>query len=169
MHNLVEFIRSGLAVKRFHTRPTIKEDTVGMHSAGVALFCAILTENTCSTTLLLAALTHDLAEQVYGDIPSPSKKLLDIWGSLGELEDETLDSAGLKFDLSDEERRTLKIADCLDGMYFCVSEKWLGNRSLEDIYHRYDEYLEALTPFTVTESAVINEVHELWSLHDGRK
>ena len=168
-HNLVEFIRAGLAVKRFHTVPTIKEDTVGMHSAGVALFCALLTDYKCSAELLMAALTHDLAEQIYGDIPSPAKHQLGIWGSMNAMEDKALEEAGLLQVLNVYEKRWLKLADCLDGMYFCISEKCLGNGGLDEIYGRYAAYIKELAPFSTTEQAVINEVHELWSIKDERK
>jgi 5'-deoxynucleotidase YfbR-like HD superfamily hydrolase len=156
----VKFIRRGLQVNRFHTRATIKDNTVGHHTAGVALFCILLEEEP-SIHLLKAALFHDLAEHEFGDVPSPTKNYLNVKEAFDKLEEDLLKQVGLDVGLTPEETRTLKIADCLDGMCFCLEEAELGNRQLLDVADRYYDYLSALRPWSEREEMVINEARRI--------
>lgn len=165
LHERIKFIYDGGCVKRYHTKPTIRENTVGQHSFGVAMFCYLLAGESTTPHLLLAALSHDLAEQVTGDISSPTKrKYPDLAAKVQELEYELLGENNLFWEehaLSKEEVETLKLADCLDGMMFCISERSLGNASIADVYHRYYHYCQFhLT--TPRRSEVLAAVHHLW-------
>lgn len=143
----IDFIRLGGLVTRYHTKNTIQPNTVGHHSFGVAWMIYILTDGTPSVNLVYAALSHDLAEQVTGDISSPTKRRFPKLAEMIQLmEDETLEAHGLFFQLTDAEARVLKIADCLDGMLYCVSEFELGNYSIMEVYNRYISYIEKLAP-----------------------
>jgi 5'-deoxynucleotidase YfbR-like HD superfamily hydrolase len=94
----------------------------------------------------MAGLSHDLGEQVIGDIPSPTKRLIGDLGmrALNDLEDQTLSETGLLFSLTEEEQNLLKLADCLDGMLFCISERRLGNRNVVEIFGRFCSYARQL-------------------------
>lgn len=138
-------IRGG-RVRRFHTVPTVAEHTVGHHSFGVAWFIHLLYRGRPPVHMLIAALTHDLAECEVGDIPAPAKRALNSEG-LEQMEGAVLSAAGIEMpDLSPEERRILKMADCMDGMVSCIHERRLGNLYLDAVYDRFLQYVLELKP-----------------------
>ena len=65
-------VLEGGEVKRYHTMPTIGEQTVANHSWGVAVILSWLKPD-ISPKALLKALTHDVAEKQTGDMPAPTK------------------------------------------------------------------------------------------------
>jgi len=137
-------IRRGLVVRRFHQRYTAVVDTVGSHSAGVACIVLALYRGALpSAELLAAALTHDLGEQVTGDIPSPVKKSLDALtkNRLEDMECELLGECGLLYVVTDEEYVVLKFADNLDGFIFCCEELMRGNSLITSVGATYHQYL----------------------------
>lgn len=138
----LDFIIRGAEVTRYHTVKTIVEETVGHHSQMVALLCWLVDPN-CSRNLLVAALAHDLAEHVLGDIPAPSKREFGIGEQVNALEDRLLDNAGLAVRLDLEEKRLLKFADNLQGLIKCGREIEMGNRVMRGVFNRYRSYLEA--------------------------
>ncbi len=141
----VDFIRKGGNTKRYHTINTINENTVAHHSFGVAWMIWMIGVPTVN--LLMAALAHDLAEQVTGDISSPTKRRFPELASMVQLmEDEVLDSHNMFYQLNEEEARTLKMADRMDGMLFCTNEFELGNRAIIEVYNRYVSYVAELKP-----------------------
>lgn len=155
MKDLLQFIMEGGSVVRYHTRPGIKPDTDARHSHGVAMLCSILAgsgpedkrHTLASSTLLMAALTHDLAEQKTGDMSAPAKRALGMGEALGAFELEELRKYNLEYErfLDEEERTILKLADCFDGMMYCCREAALGNRNVRLIWTRYCEYVVTLT------------------------
>ena len=159
--NISTMLRSS-AVKRFHTMRTITDNTIAEHGWGVACLVWEITLGTCSGKLLAASLHHDCAEYVVGDVPAPAKRELGIGEQLNTLEDRILRHQGCvnTEDLSAEERRTLKMADCLDGLLFCVREKGLGNRTIGDVYTKYRDYIIGMSPEGTEQvifTAIINE------------
>jgi 5'-deoxynucleotidase YfbR-like HD superfamily hydrolase len=145
----LEFVRKGGMTKRYHTKNTIHANTVGHHSFGVAWICTFLSESTPSANLLLAALSHDLAEQVTGDISSPTKRKFPAMAEMIQtMETETLGVYHMDYEseLTVDEARILKMADCLDGALFCISEMELGNQGIKDVYGRYCDYIFQLEP-----------------------
>lgn len=162
MKETILFIRNGLETKRFHTITTLVQETVGQHSAGVAMFAYLLTNNDPSRNLILAALVHDSAEHIYGDIPAPSKRAVSSYQTVNDLENQLLSTFGLSFHLTDKEERILKIADVLDGMWFCYRERSFGNVNVKPIFGRYCDYLEELKPNSAIEQEIINVLLELW-------
>lgn len=152
MKELLQFIMEGGSVVRYHTRPGIKPDTNAHHSHGVAMLCSILAgyefgQTKASVALLMAALTHDLAEQKFCDVSAPAKRLLGIGEILGREERGLLESYGLDYEgaLTDGERVVLHLADCFDGMLACCREIALGNRNAMLIWRRYCEYILQVT------------------------
>lgn len=149
---LLQFISEGGSVVRFHTRPGIRPDTDAAHSHGVAMLCSILTGNDergctrASLTLIMSALTHDLAEQKPGDVSAPAKRLLGMGDSLAKVEHEALRFYGLDYErfLNPTELSILKLADSFDGMMYCCREAALGNRNVRLIWGRYCSYIEII-------------------------
>ena len=169
--NHIDFTRLGGLTKRYHTKHVNKENNVAAHSFGVAWMVYFLTEpNTpLNPYLLMSALAHDLAEQVTGDISSPTKrKFPELAAMVQSMEHETLTEYGVGFELNltDEEKRTLKLADCLDGALYCISEVQLGNRSIMEVYNRYMTYIQQLEP-TGRERLVYSAVRLLMREHAG--
>jgi len=160
----IQFAYEGGRVVRFHQHIGHQLDTDARHSHGCAMMVYFLTAGAPSVTLLMAALTHDLAEQVTGDIPYPTKRRLPgLKAAVDTLEDEILAAYELRFELLPRERRTLTLADSLDGMLYCASEAALGNRTaLQNVYYVWDGSLAASAPFNLAEQEVINAVRFIW-------
>jgi len=140
--NRILQLRKGGDVKRFHTVTMLRENLVSAHSWGVAvLICDILPNP--SVNLLKAALYHDVAEHVTGDISAPTKwQFPKLAEALLEVESEVEKRLGLNADLTEEERLILKFADMSDLILFCTQEFRLGNREAVEIINRGLAYLE---------------------------
>lgn len=171
----VRTLFDGSGVKRFHTIPTVTENTVGQHSHGVAMFCMMLEDGNPSAVLLMKALTHDLAEQYTGDVPSPAKRALGVRKEFGEVEEQLLATVGFSIALTEREEVVLKLADCADGMMFCAKERMLGNRSkmIKHAYKNYGTYvndiIQVLEPgeFKERVGRVFKAVAHIWKENKG--
>jgi 5'-deoxynucleotidase YfbR-like HD superfamily hydrolase len=142
LRDQVDFYQRGSEVSRYHTVHTLQRETVGHHSHGVVVLCKILCPD-ASADLLWTAAIHDLAEHHTGDIPSPSKRKYGIGQQVSELEDQLLDAAGLTMpNLTEQEKRILKLADIAQGALFCSREIGLGNIRLKEVFDRYMSYAE---------------------------
>jgi 5'-deoxynucleotidase YfbR-like HD superfamily hydrolase len=112
----------------------------------VALLLRVLLQEDITTRVLYAALLHDLAEQITGDMPADIKRRMGLTANMADLEEAELLLAG--FDppplLTDIERKALKLADCLDGLIFCNREIELGNSAMLFIRARYLQYIDAM-------------------------
>ena len=140
MKETLEFILNGAAVKRFHTVTVLHEETVGHHSHNVAMMCLLLNPY-ASRNLLMAAMFHDLSEHKTGDIPSPAKKEYKITEQVTSLENDLMVSAGIQFPtLTEQEERTLKLADIASGMIYCIQEAQMGNVKMLKILETYSGY-----------------------------
>ena len=158
----IQFAHQGGLVVRFHQHIGHRLNTDAQHSHGVALMTLFLSDGLPSSNLLLAALTHDLAEQVIGDVPFPTKRNVPgLKKTLDEAERDWLRLYDLDFPLTDEERKILTLADSLDGMLYCASEAALGNRTLHVVYVKWLAVVEAATK-TFTQEEVINAVIEIY-------
>jgi 5'-deoxynucleotidase YfbR-like HD superfamily hydrolase len=166
----------GGSVVRYHTRVGIKPDTDAHHSHGVAMLCSILAGRTddgrtqASSELLMAALTHDLAEQKVGDVSAPAKRALGMAAMLAVFEKETLSNYQLDYEqyLTEEEALILKFADCFDGMLYCCRELALGNRNVLLIWRRYCTYAVQITsdqtyfPLALRASTMFESIKEIY-------
>lgn len=146
----IDFMWNGGETRRYHGFRMLMEDTVGHHSYNVA--CIIMkVRPDASAALLRAALKHDVAEHIVGDMPAPSKRAAPDYvhyeaekqGAprevsrvsfrewFGSYEADTAAQHGVQLDedLTVEETWVLKFADSLDGMRFCINEMLLGNRT----------------------------------------
>lgn len=138
----IKYTRAALSVRRYHQYHVAEVDTVGKHSAGVALFINLIDPH-ARKELIMGALFHDLGEFVLGDIPAPTKRMLPIESreAMDKVESDTLASYGYSSDLSDLEHILLKLADYCDGLAYCTEELVRGNRSLKVVGEKYISYL----------------------------
>ena len=140
MKERLDFFAAGADVLRYHTVRTLTQETVGHHSHLVALLCTLIDPD-ASRELLMAALLHDLAEQVTGDIPSPAKHQFGISEQVSEMETKIMRWAGIDFPaLTLDEARILKLADLAQGALFCARELSLGNSRMRPVFDRYYSY-----------------------------
>jgi 5'-deoxynucleotidase YfbR-like HD superfamily hydrolase len=121
----------------------------------------LLTEGMASNALLMAGIVHDLAEHVVGDMPAPTKRKLD--GAIEQIEEELLDKHGLMLPLYEAESRLLNLADIYSSMFFCVSERALGNQQIAVIYDQYLAYVKDLNPYGI-EQEILNCIDVKWGL-----
>lgn len=137
------FLRRGMGVNRYHAYHTQAKDSVGKHSAGVATFLILMNDVMPRAELLAAALMHDIPEGEMGDIPSPAKKAMpeEARIALAHTEQQMLKDAELFYWLTQDEVRQMKLADCLDGLMFCIEERRRGNTELKVCGDRYLSYI----------------------------
>lgn len=160
MKTALQFILDGAAVRRFHTKNVILTETVGHHSHGVAMVALLLNPN-ASRSLLMAALFHDLSEHVTGDIPSPAKREYGINSQVSDLENKLMFEAGIQFpDLTDPDKRILKLADIAHGALFCVQEMNMGNSQMASILNTYLSYARQFI-LTGAESELFNIIEDM--------
>lgn len=161
----------GGSVVRYHTRPGIRPDTDAHHSHGVAMLCSLIMppqedgRTSASTNLLMAALTHDLAEQFASDVSSPAKRALDLGDRLWRVEQEVLDRYNLSYErhLSHDEKIVLRLADGLDMLMYCCRELALGNRNALLIWRRACSYIETFQPPEVHDQAIALRAIEIYN------
>lgn len=158
----IQFIYDGGAVSRFHTVRSINPDNDARHSFGVAWLIYLLTEGLTTANLLMAGLSHDLAEQTVGDVPAPAKRSLGIGEELNALEDKILADAGFGFTISDREQRILKLADNLDGLMYCAQELRMGNRFVAEAGERYWQYIQRQAPLEGPEMDISNAIYAIF-------
>ncbi len=165
----INYVYQGSWVTRFHQHIGHRLDTDARHSHGVAMLCYFLTNGSPSAQLLMAALTHDLAEQEVGDIPFPAKRNLGIREKVNAAEAASLAAAGLTFELTEEEELLLSVADSLDGMLYCAGEAALGNRTLSGIYDAWRNVLkQQCGGLNDTQREVVAAVQQIWESSNAR-
>lgn len=178
----IDFIFNGGATKRYHTWPVLHNQRVDSHSFGVAMLVAhmALSANPedgqgLTVPLLMAALTHDLAEHVVGDLPAPAKRNMsemldmeysDFRAKWGEMEEKLLEDNGLNWDyaLTDTQRRWLKLADAMEGAIFCIRERSMGNSTIAVVFANFRSYIRELL-LANEEPAVleiVNYIDDMW-------
>lgn len=150
----LQFLSEGASVERYHTRIGIKPDSDGRHMHGVMVLASMLAGESvvtghtlASASLLMAAATHDMAEQFCGDVSAPAKRALNLRDMLFKIENDKLKQYGFSYEefLTDEESQILALADCFDGMLYCCRELALGNRNVMLVWRRFCSYIETLT------------------------
>lgn len=119
--------------KRYHTEVLLKEQDVAQHTFNVAWLCWLLSQREPSAELLMSALAHDAGERWTGDLPAPVKRGTGLGGAFDALENAATAKAGwVPPGLSLTEGQILKMADALEGAFFCLRELKLGNRLVVD-------------------------------------
>jgi len=135
MLSRIALTRNGGHVKRWHTKQIIGEQTVGHHSFGVVSLLLILHPNP-SLDLLRAAMWHDMAEQVTGDVPSPILRSEHEFGTCHDkIEAEFMrNKLFVRMDhLPFNDHSWLWACDKLECLLFCREQVALGNKGFENI------------------------------------
>jgi 5'-deoxynucleotidase YfbR-like HD superfamily hydrolase len=164
----LDAIVGGAHTRRFHTVNTIQNNSVGHHSFGVALLCFLIAGGNPSKQLLMAALTHDIGEQFTGDMPAPAKRAMGIRESFGAVEEEALNALGLSFPTDQNDTYILKLADALDGMLFCITERTLGNVGIERAYNNFRGYAVGVLNASDIDHDIFNAINLMWEQVHGR-
>lgn len=124
-----DFIMAAGRTIRCHATPCIKPQSVADHSWGVAALAWWVTAGQATGALMAAAMAHDAAECVTGDIPSPTRSQLNLNPILEELEASILTPYGMSIVLTWEEERILRFCDIAELAMYCIREIELGNRT----------------------------------------
>lgn len=140
--------RAAQRVRRFHTMPTVEEQTVGAHTFGVLHLIMELTDYRASLDLVVAALHHDMQEAIVGDTPSPVlRRLPEFREAYKNAEKHIEDRYELGISLEPNEEWLLKAADRLELALFCLEDWSRGNRQALLMLERVTHYMEtAETP-----------------------
>jgi 5'-deoxynucleotidase YfbR-like HD superfamily hydrolase len=129
------------SVRRYHTQNVIKDQDLAAHQWGVAMICREIMP--ADLHLIEAALTHDLAESITGDIPYTGKKKypkLKQTSLEAEREFAMVNSTPLQ--LTPIEQKCLAWADMFECWLFSMRELSMGNETMRGVA---DTALEALT------------------------
>jgi 5'-deoxynucleotidase YfbR-like HD superfamily hydrolase len=180
----LDFIINGGETVRFHTWPVLRPQRVDSHSFHVAMLCALMAQDAdiadgegLSVPLLMAALTHDLAEWKFGDMPAPTKRELGavfpgFRAKYGEMETEMLEAYGIEWEsmLTLQGTRWLKLADAMQGCLYCIREKMMGNRLIATPFQNFRQYIRDVlngTDPAPMEAQIINYIDDMWEQADG--
>lgn len=158
------YIYDGAKTKRFHTADTLTSQTVGEHSFGVAWLVQLL-DPLCRKEVVLAALSHDLAEHKVGDVSSVAKREYpSLKSTLDMAEAASLRSFNLGYEegLSVDEKRLLKLADLMDGLMFCIRERSMGSRVVVPIYRNFHTYIRSELKLSHREYLILRNIHIKW-------
>lgn len=120
-------------VKRYHTRTTIVQQTLGEHSANAALIVLYLGG---SPRAVVEALYHDLGELYVGDLPAPVKwSNPDLTAVHGAIETEAVNAImpSVLDPLQPLDAFIVKVADLIELLTYCHHERSMGNRTLNDV------------------------------------
>lgn len=138
-------LMEGGTVERWHVE-RIPGQSVAAHSHGVAvIICFIVPQAELTARLLQAALFHDLAEKLSGDLPAPVKwDYPDMAKFLDRLSEDVEAALGINVFLSPREKVILKIADYLDAMFYCYEQRKRGNRYADPIFQRLCWFFQSI-------------------------
>lgn len=138
--NIKTILNSGNVV-RFHNHAGIDKQKNSEHEWGTALIVQHIFPE-CSKELLLAALTHDAHEYFTGDIPFPVKQSCpELKSMLASLESKWEAENGIDKNLTSEEKVCLKIADVLEGMWYCLVQVRQGNINAKRPFRKWRTFL----------------------------
>lgn len=169
--NRLTFIRQGSEVERFHTKRMIQRNDVGHHSFHVAWLAYIMAiaDGIPPERVVMAALAHDLAEHITGDVPGNFKRYMGLGDQFNAYENTLFADVGFSFNeqLTEDEARIVNMADMMEGAFFAISEASLGNRRIGVVFRNYRAYMRKMEPFSEVETLILSYIDELWA-HYGR-
>ena len=162
---LYRFRTAGM-VRRCHTIPIQGEYSVATHSFNAACIIIALHPNP-SKELIVAALTHDLAEQWVGDVPAPAKHFFKDLGKSFEVAESAVLARVLGIDLSrlsEQENIWLRVADLLE-LYLFTQEQmtFWGNTWVEPMHDAVRNALNLTqVPLEIDEFLSEFDLHPGW-------
>ncbi len=142
----IKTYRKGLRVERLHTVPHALSYSNGHHSANVALLAheLCLLNGLSSSSVVLAALMHDIHEGELGDLPAPAKRKSLVLRVEYEILENDFNKIELNSypDLHPQEADILRIADIAELGMHCKDELAMGNTNCEDVLLNVMNYLQ---------------------------
>lgn len=154
----VQALRDAASVLRYHTARTLRSQTLACHSHGVAVL-VIHVLPTASRELIQAALFHDLAEKLTGDLPAPVKRACpELNIAVSVLEQRFATEHGIDITLTSHEQSVLKWCDTMELVLWCREEMEMGNRYAYDIFNRGISYLRETGPCTEEARKLFNDL-----------
>lgn len=162
-----------MCVRRFHVCSTVKPQSVGLHSAGVAHILIYLVggHEHITSNLLLLALTHDQQELLTGDVPFTAKRMMPDLRDALETAEQVVNPLFLTdvgaLPCTDRETILLKAADMLEGLL------WTKHFEQGDTIHArwyiaLSRALETWRTFPTMSPGELQRIHELTELFGGR-
>lgn len=143
---IVDHLRFSGAVKRYHTWPVIRADTVGEHTWNVLrIYVELFGPPAPSVTTYVVH--HDSPEVYTGDPPFPIKRdNPDVKAGYQRMEREFEETHGLSGEgLSPDDRIRVKVCDLIDMWEFGMVEMAMGNTLAENIVLRTSENIERMS------------------------
>jgi len=135
-----DILRAG-SVMRWNIVRTANQQTLAEHIFNVTMIARAIAKemDIDDAEIIKAALEHDLDEVLYGDIPTPTKKIMK--------------EAGANFDIIDNRpdrgpvaAAVVKVADFIEAMWF-LKENKIGRHAeaaLDNVYLSYSNYIHEL-------------------------
>lgn len=167
--NIVKVLESS-NVSRFHAVTGMTPQTIALHSWGVALLCQHFWPD-CSKNLILAALTHDCAELITGDIPGTAK-----WANpelkvlLDSIEADIEKEWKIDYNLDLVEKRMLKLCDCLEGMNYCLERRKHGELEASVVFGRWSSYISDNFSLNTSQRDFFNGLcNQMGAINNGRQ
>lgn len=143
IHEQLDRIRRGGAVKRYHTHPVLQPNTDASHSWFVAVAVAEIYKRghrqNPPTSALLLALFHDVGEYDVGDTPAWVKHAHpDLKRQLHGIEKDALRRLDLEYESRCDAHDCTLVGqvDQLCHLYLCLDERRFGNQNLDVPFHR---------------------------------
>lgn len=139
--SVVTSLRHAGNVKRYHTHPTLRTQTVADHSWHVMRIFMELFPDAVTVEVLTYILWHDTPEIGTGDLPFPVKATHPaLRAEITELEQEVSDNLGIVWpELTTRQRLLVKVCDLLEMTEFGCEEYTMGNKYaviiIEDTVH----------------------------------
>lgn len=134
--NIKTVLQSG-ETARYHSHSGIDKQPVSQHMWGVMMIVRYIYPE-AHRDLLFAAATHDCAEYYTGDIPAPVKWYnSDIKDAFRELESSWEKHVGINVKINGVEHRILKLADMMEGMWYCVQQLKVGHKAARRPYRKW--------------------------------
>ena len=142
--------RDAAAVKRFHVKRTLRQQTVGEHTFGVLMLLRMVLPGGANgddlILFMVATMHHDLPELVTGDIPAPVKRRAPALAAELDKLERTAEDLYVDIRLDPAEKTMLKWADTMELVLWCMEERDLGNRNLDRTVSRALGYIHEMQP-----------------------
>ena len=142
--NIKKVLQSGDVV-RYHNHIGMDKQLLSTHQWGVALIMQYIYPE-CSKEAILEALTHDVGEYHTGDVPAPVKwRNLNIREVIENMELEFKNKLDLWWakDIEPMGCDALKVADTLEGMWYCVQQLQNGMKAARRPFRKWQGIIEA--------------------------
>ncbi len=142
MKPLVEaqLYRDAGAVTRYHTKRTLRQQTVAEHTFGMLLLIKQVAPMYMGYEGLVAVyeavMHHDLPELFTGDVPAPIKRANPELGPLLDSIEQDLHPLYQDYQLNQEQITLIKWADRMELVMWCLEEYRMGNTYVKDTIRR---------------------------------